>query len=158
MATRLSKELPYDASVDVVSAMLADPAFREAVLEAQHVSRGTVSIAGSQVRIEQVQAARGIPSFAMKLVGEEITIVQTETWTTSGSAEVDVAIPGKPVAISGTASVTPTASGGAVQTIDLSIKVSLPLVGGKLEKLFSHMLDKALEKEHETGIAWLARS
>ena len=37
MATSLRKELAYDASPDAVAAMLADAAFREEVLERQHV-------------------------------------------------------------------------------------------------------------------------
>ena len=33
-----------------------------------------------EVTIDQVQAADGIPSFAKKFVGDEINIVQAETW------------------------------------------------------------------------------
>ncbi len=158
MATRLSKQLHYDASVDAVAAMLAHPTFREAVLETQRVLRGSVSIEGSQVRIEQVQSAGRIPSFAKKFVGDEITIVQTESWTTPGAAEVRLAIPGKPSDIAGSATLAPGVSGGTVETIDLSIKVAIPLVGGKIEKLIAELFERALDKEHAAGIAWLARS
>ena len=37
-----------------------------------------------EVVIDQVQAARGIPSFAQKFVGDEINIVQRETWASIG--------------------------------------------------------------------------
>ena len=78
----INYELRYDgATAAQVYAMLQDPAFREQVCDFQRVQRRTVSITaageGMSVKLDQVQAARGIPSFAKKLVGEEINIVQT---------------------------------------------------------------------------------
>lgn len=156
MATQLRKELSYDASVEEVAAMLLDPAFRERVLAAQRVVRGSVSVEGSDVTIEQVWSAASIPSFARKFVGDEIVIVQEEMWGTPTAADVTVTIPGKPGDMSGTATLAPTSAGGAVETIDLTIKVGIPLVAGKIEKLIVDMLTKALDKEHATGVAWLA--
>ena len=39
----------------------------------------------------------------------------------------------------------------------MTIRVGIPLVAGKIEKLVAEMLGKALDKEHETGRDWLAR-
>jgi alpha-ketoglutarate-dependent taurine dioxygenase len=66
---KVTEELRYDgATIQQVNAMLADPAFREQVCEYQHVSRHTVQIKtsgrGMTVVVDQIQAARGIPSFA----------------------------------------------------------------------------------------------
>ena len=83
MSKRVVKELQYDASLDDVSAMLDDPAFREQVLADQQVLRSSVDITGDVVTVEQVQAAEGLPSFATKFVGDEITIIQRETWTSA---------------------------------------------------------------------------
>ena len=102
MSKRITHELTYDAPLADVAAMLADPAFREQVCDDQHVLRHEVSVSGSaedgdlEVTIDQVQAADGIPSFAKKFVGDEIVIVQTETWTSAHGADVELAIPGKP--------------------------------------------------------------
>ncbi len=157
MATKLSKELVYDASVEEVGAMLADPAFREEVLEALDVIRGSVAVEGSRITIEQVWTADSIPSFARKFVGDEIVIVQEESWATSSTADVRVTIPGKPGDMTGTTILEPSSTGGTTETVDMTIKVAIPLVGGKIEKLIASMLDKALDKEHRTGVAWLAR-
>jgi hypothetical protein len=156
MATSLRKELAYDAPPDAVAAMLADPAFREEVLERQHVLRGSASVDGSTVVVEQVQSAAGLPGFAQKFVGDEIVIVQTERWGTDTAADLHLAIPGKPGDIDGTLRLTP-AGAGTVEVVDLSVKVSIPLVGGKIEKLVAEMIAKALAKEHEVGREWLAR-
>lgn len=155
MATRLHKELRYDATAQAVRAMLMDPAFRERVLAAQRVLRGEVSVTGERVEIEQVLAADGIPSFARKFVGEEIVIHQREEWRSPGAADVQVRIPGKPGDIVGTATLAES-EGGAVERVDLEIRVSIPLVGGKIEALVGDLLGKALDKEHEIGVAWLA--
>ncbi len=158
MATQLRKELAYDAAPEEVAAMLHDLAFRDEVIAAQHVLRGSASAKGSDVTVEQVWSSERLPSMARKFVGAEILIVQEETWGTPTSADVLVTIAGQPGDISGTSSLDPSASGGTVQTVDLSIKVGIPFVAGKLEKMIADLLDKALDKEHRVGQEWLARS
>lgn len=156
MATSLRKELPYDASPDAVAAMLADPAFREEVLERQRVVRGSVTIEGEHVTIEQVQSAAGLPSFARKFVGDEIVILQREHWRTTTSADMHVTIPGKPGDMAGPLRLDEH-EGGTIEVVELAIKVSIPLVGGKIENLIAEMLGKALDKEHQVGQEWLSR-
>jgi hypothetical protein len=155
MSKRVVKELRYDASLDEVSAMLADPAFREQVLSDQKVLRGSADVTDGVVTIEQVQAAEGLPSFATKIVGDEIAIIQRETWTSPDHADVEVSIPGKPGEITGTTTLLGR-DGGTVQRVDLAVSVRIPLVGGKLEGLVVGLLEKALDKEQATGRAWLA--
>ena len=84
MSKRLVHEMAYDAPAEKVLAMLADPAFREEVCDYQRVLRREVTATetadGFEVTIDQYQAAQGIPSFDKKFVGDEINIVQTESW------------------------------------------------------------------------------
>lgn len=156
MATSLRKELPYDASPDAVAAMLTDVAFREEVLARQHVVRGSVTVEDRDVTIEQVWSATSLPSFARKVAGDEIVIVQEERWGAPTTADVRVTIPGKPGDMTGTTRLTP-AGDGTVQVVEMTIKVGIPLVGGKIEKLIADMLGKALDREHQVGREWLAR-
>jgi hypothetical protein len=160
MAKNLTHELTYDAPADAVAAMLADPAFREEVCEYQRVLRHSVSIErsgeGMEVLIDQVQAARGIPSFASKFVGEEINIVQHETWETMEASRIQVTIPGKPGEMSGTGRLDDS-GGSTVQTVRFDIRVGIPLVGGKIEGLISDLLLKALKAENKVGRDYLSR-
>ncbi len=156
MSTRLSKQLTYDAPAAAVAAMLDDAAFREEVLARQKVARGSVRIDGDLVRIEQVRPAGDIPSFARKLVGDEIVIVQTETWTSPTSADVELAIPGKPGEAVGTLRLVES-GGTTTQVMDLDLSVRVPLVGAKLEKLVAGLFSDALDVEHRVGVEWLAR-
>jgi hypothetical protein len=159
MATRLSYDLTYDASLTQVGEMLMDPAFRERVCDAQGAIRKTVSIGpdggGMKVVVDAVQLAQGIPGFAKKFVGDEIQLVQTEHWSDIENARVEVVIPGKPGQMSGT--VTLRESGGTTtETVAMEIRVNIPLVGGKIESLIADLLRKALRAENSVGRQYLA--
>ena len=139
MGKRVVKELVYDAPVEKVAAMLTDPTFREQVLARMKVLRGSASTQDGVVTIDQVQAARGVPSFVSKLIGEEIRILQVERWTSGDHADIDVTIPGKPGEMQGTVDLA--ASGGrTVETVDMEVTVRVPLVGGKMEAFVADML------------------
>ena len=156
MSTKLSKQLTYDAPAEAVTAMLDDPKFREAVLERQQVLRGSVDIDGDVATIEQVRSADGIPSFARTFVGDEIVIVQTETWTSPTAADLALAIAGTPGKAVGT--MTLTESGDTTtESIDLAVSVKIPLVGGKIEGMVADMIRVAFDVEHRVGVEWLAR-
>jgi hypothetical protein len=158
---KVSEELRYDgATLEQVHEMLATPAFREQVCDNQHVLRHTVQVERNgdamSVTIDQVQEARGIPGFAKKFVGDEINIVQSEDWTSAEKGNIHVTIPGKPGEMSGTAHLTQDPD-GTTETVNLTVKVNIPLVGGKIEGLIADLLSKALRAEHRTGVEWLAR-
>jgi hypothetical protein len=157
----IDHELRYEgATAEQVHAMLADESFREEVCAHQGVLRQTVTITprasggdggeGMDVRIDQVQSARGIPSFATRIVGNEINVVQTESWTSPTSATIDVAIPGKPGEMKGTIQVIEDPE-GTTERVRMEVKVGIPLVGGKLEGLVVDLLTKALRAENTVG-------
>lgn len=153
-------ELRYDgATLEQVYDMLSDPAFREQVCDAQHVRRHEVTAERQGDRltmtVDQVQSATGIPSFAKKFVGEEINIVQSEEWVSPAKGDIEVVIPGKPGDMSGTAHLTEDPD-GVTETVNLHVKVGIPLVGGKIEALIADLLTKALHVEHRVGRSYLS--
>jgi hypothetical protein len=157
---KLTQELRYDgASIDQVHEMLADPAFRERVCEFQRVIRHDVRIEATgdtmTVRIDQFQAADGVPAFARKFVGEEIHILHEEDWTAQEKGNLHISIPGKPGEMNGTALLTEDPE-GTTETVNMTIKVNIPLVGSKIEGLISELLTKAFRAEHHVGREWLA--
>jgi hypothetical protein len=158
MSTRLSYDLTYDAPLLEVGEMLMDAAFREQVCDAQLALRKTVSVSqdrgGMKVVVDMVQAAQGIPGFARKFVGDEIQLVQTEYWSDIETARVEVVIPGKPGQMSGTVTLR-EAGGTTTETVQMDIRVGIPLVGGKIESLISDLLRKALRVENSVGRQYL---
>lgn len=160
MSTTVTHQLTYDAPADRVTAMLADPAFREEVCDYMRVLRKTVTIeqtgAGMQVTIDQWQPTAGVPSFAKRIVGDETNIVQQEVWATPLSGEITVTIPGKPGEMSGTARIS-EADGVTTESVSMTVKVGIPLIGGKLEDFVGKMLLKALKAENTVGRDYLSR-
>lgn len=159
MTKRLTHELSYDAPLAQVAAMLRDPAFRDRVCARQRVLSHEVTITEdgdrADVQVERLQAVEGVPAVAAKVVGDEITIVHRELWHDLTSGDYTVGIPGKPGHIAGT--VTLAESGSlTVETVELDVSVSIPLIGGKLENVVIDLLKAALRTEHEIGVAHLS--
>jgi len=156
MSKQLSIDLTYDASVAEVAAMVADPAFRERVCDAQHALSRTVTVDGSTVSIVYTQKVAGVPSFATKFVGDTIEVHQDERWTDGFTrGDITVTLPGKPGDLAGTATLAER-GGQTVETVALTATVKVPLLAGKLEDLILGIFEKALKKEHQVGVAWLA--
>jgi hypothetical protein len=161
MATRIVHELTYEAPLADVTAMLADPAFREEVCVHQRATKHAVTIDGVQgdpmkVRIEYSQPTDRVPGFARKFVGAETDIVQSETWSSPERGDIHVTIPGKPGELTGTA-VLAEKDGVTTETVTLDITVKIPLVAGKIEALIGKIFGSAMRAENRVGQTWLAR-
>jgi uncharacterized protein DUF2505 len=161
MSTRLKHDMTYDAPLADVRAMLDDPIYREQVLEAQHNRRSSVVVevvdGNTTVVLDQVQRTDRIPSFARKFVGSELNIVQREVWMSTAYAELHVEIPGRPGQMVGSITLAEDA-GRTTETVDVEINVHVPLVGGKIEKLISDFLRKALGVEERVARAYLIQT
>ena len=156
---RVHHTLSYPGStVDEVFAMLGDPAFRKAVGNYQRVTDFSCEIeptdTGMQVRLEQAHGTDRIPAFAQRLVGSELRFVQTEAWKSPAGADLHVTIPGKPGEMVGSTFLTQSGE-GVTQEISLGVKVSIPLVGGKVEDLIAGFVGKAFDAEGKVGAKWL---
>jgi carbon monoxide dehydrogenase subunit G len=155
---KLRRELTFDASPADVLAMLTDPTYWDKVAVATSAisSATTVSTEGDATRVvvDQQQEVAGVPSFAKKFVGDSTQAIKTQVWR-GASSTFEVETPGKPTHISGTASVDAQGA-GSVLTYDLEVKASVPLIGGKLEKVVVDLTGEGFEKEQSIGSAWLA--
>lgn len=158
-AVKLTKDLTYDAPPAAVHAMLATPAFREAACAAQDVVSADVTITpdaagGMQVVVDQVQRTDDLPSFARTFAGATTRAIQRETWTGTDRATLEIEAPGSPATIRGTIRLAPSGT-GTVETVELEVKVKVPLVGGKLEKLLAERIVAGMDAEHAVGTTWL---
>jgi hypothetical protein len=156
---RVSQTLTYPGTtVEDVFAMFGDPAYRKAVADYQRVQDFACDItpngSGMQVRLEQAHGTDRIPSFAQKMVGDEIRLVQLETWSSPSAADIHVTIPGKPGEMEGGATLSQQGD-DVVEQVELSVKVSIPLIGGKLEGLVADFVGKAYAAENKVGVKWL---
>lgn len=151
--------LTYDATPDDVFAMLSDPAFREKVCAAQqvvkHDIRLTPSGRGFDLEMDQTQNTTGLPAIAKKIAGDTTDVVLKESWHDATGGTLEIVAPGKPTSASGTIKLA--LSGTATnETVELEIKVKVPLIGGKLEALMADTIKAGMDVEHTVGAAWLA--
>lgn len=155
---KFQHELTFNASLDDVRAMLVNPAFWDKVAGATGAfsSKTTVKDAGGSVETvtDEEQKVVGVPGFAKKFVGESTRAIKTLVWS-GDKASFSVDTPGKPTSLNGSATLS---SSGSTTTLryDLEVKASVPLIGGKLEKLVADLTVEGFGKEEATGVAWLA--
>ena len=157
-AMRLRHELAYDAPPPDVHAMLSDPLFWDKVAEATGALSSTATVhadgATTRIVVDHEQTVTGVPSFAKRFVGDSTRAITTQVWR-GQDAVVEVETPGKPTRIAGTATLAANGAGSTL-TYDLDVKASVPLVGGKLEKLVVDLTTEGFDKEQAVGAAWLA--
>lgn len=156
---RLTHTTTYDAPLADVHAMLVDPVFRERAARASGVLEVTVDVTteggSTRVSMDQVQPVQGVPSFATKFAGETTRAVVVEVWETPASCHLDITTPGKPTRITGGYHLSEM-GGRTTQQFEGECKVSVPLIGGKLEKVMGDLFVQGREAEAEAGRAWLA--
>jgi uncharacterized protein YndB with AHSA1/START domain len=155
---RFRHELTYDAPPAEVFAMLSDPAFREAGCAAADVVSADVTVErqgdGFSLTVERVDRTDGLPAFARTFAGDTTRSIQREVWADASGGTLDIEAPGKPSQVRGT--ITLEADGAATrETIELELRIKVPLVGGKLEKLLAEQVTAGIEAEQRAGIAYL---
>lgn len=156
---QLSHSAVYDAPLDQVYAMLTDPGFREYAARRSGVLEVTVDVTqhgeGHTVRMEQVQPVQGVPGFAKKFAGDSTDVVVEEVWSSPASATLVVETPGKPTRVEG--SFTLVEMGGrTTQKFEGTCSVTVPLIGGKLEKVMSSLFVEGREAETQAAHSWLS--
>jgi hypothetical protein len=152
-------ELAYDAGPDQVFEMLADPAFREAACAAQDVISADVELTrtgnGFSLTVDQQQRTDDLPSFARAFAGDSTQAIQREEWADTTGGTLKIEAPGKPSEIAGTITLRPEGS-RTVEIVELDVRIKVPLIGGKLEKLLADKVRSGMDSEHAVGVAWLA--
>jgi len=77
-----------------------------------------------------------MPDFAKKILGEYNAVIQQDTWNLkTGVGRLEVELKGVPLKIS--ADMKVSGSGNATVTFNWLVSCSIPLLGGKLEKLIA---------------------
>ncbi|WP_148613737.1 DUF2505 domain-containing protein [Nocardioides rubriscoriae] len=153
--------LTYDAPPAEVYAMLADPAFREKVCAAQEVVSHDLTLTptgdGFELVMHQVQNTAGLPAIAKKIAGDTTEVTLQESWRDPTGGTLEIITPGKPTGASGTIALAADGA-GTTETVELEIKVKVPLIGGKLESLMADNVRSGMDVEQTVGAAWLAGS
>ena len=157
-AMKFRHELTYDAPPDEVFAMLGDPVFREAACASADVISADIEIErvgdGFSLVIDRVQRTDDLPAFARTFAGDTTRAIQREEWADATSGSMRIEAPGKPSEVKGTITLEP--DGDRTRwVIELDLKIKVPLIGGKLEKLLAEQVTAGIEAEQRAGNAYL---
>jgi hypothetical protein len=106
------------------------------------------------VTVDQIQPTDGVPSFARKFAGETTHAIQVESWSSPTTATMTVTTPGRPTELRGTY-VLAESGGRTTQTFEGEVKVKVPLIKDRLEKLMAQLFVEGREKEQAVAAAWL---
>jgi hypothetical protein len=107
--------------------------------------------------LRQTVDAADLPSVARKVVRGDLVIERTEAWSASGeryAGDIQAHVPGTPASVHGTMLLTDTADGSEL-VLGGSVKVGVPLIGGKLEDMIVDQLGRLLRAEAKFTQRWL---
>jgi hypothetical protein len=162
----LSAQAQYDATVQHVAAMLADPEFVEAKVRASGATSQQVDVVGSSDEAFTVTTRRqmpttSIPSQFRSFVGASLEVRQVEAWEGpepgARRGTVVVEVTGAPVRLTGTMHLSTGPDGGTAHRYDGELKASIPLFGAAVEEAMAAAVHDAIAAEERVATAWLAR-
>jgi hypothetical protein len=144
----------YDADVETVYRLISDPAFIERKYSAQGATDISIESADDEGAVKNEITRKvtiDLPGFAKKVMSPTNTMVQNEQWSPADASgqrvcAYTIEVHGVPSRIAGTVTLSPDA-GGTRQDIEADVKVSIPLLGGKLEKFAIESGTKQLADE-----------
>ncbi|GFG63429.1 hypothetical protein MKUB_09190 [Mycobacterium kubicae] len=163
----------YDGSVEQVHRAFHDPDYWKGRLAETPVDIATIESlrlggeSGDDDTIEvvtlQTVCSHNLPGLVTQLHRGDLCVRREEIWgpVTDGIATASIkgSIVDAPVSLSGTAVLAPVAeSGGSRMTLQLSIHVRIPLIGGKLESLIGNELGQLVTIEQRFTTHWVANN
>jgi len=155
---KFTERFEYPADPEQVFGLISDQTFREQSCERQGARDYTVTVEpqGDTTTVTIVRTMESdMPDFIKKLTGDAVTVTQIEKWgpadaAGSRTAEVSVDIHGQPARMQGTSTI---AAHGATTTmsVDGDVKVSIPLIGRRIEPEVAKAISASLKDEVEYG-------
>lgn len=156
--------ITYPADPTRTAQMLASPAYQEgriaraglddASVDVAQRGQGFVSTISGNIQPSQ------LPSVASRFVRSAVSFSVAESWGEpkddgSRSGGYDVTIKNAPVKVSATSTMSPAGEATTV-TVDVDLKVTVPLVGKTIEEKAMSMVGRVVADEERRATAWLA--
>ncbi|MDX8055336.1 DUF2505 domain-containing protein [Lentzea sp. BCCO 10_0798] len=159
MARRIEHHTTSPHSAEKVFGAMVDETYlrdRLAAIGGKDAQLVTYSSTGEKTsyQLKQGVPAEHVPSAVKAALGGDLVIQRTETWA-AGAGTVEVAVNGVPSRLDGSFTILDNGSGAKV-TLSGEVKVSIPFLGGKIEKLIAEQVAVLLDKESEFTSQWLA--
>jgi hypothetical protein len=154
---------PYTA--DEVYATMVDPAYLRARLEriggpGAALLEHSADVQGARYRLRLGLDAGDLPSVVRSVMAGNVTIERDERWTRQDSGrylgEVAVTIVNAPASATGGMRLRDLPDGGCELNVRADVRVSVPLIGGKIEGVVGEQVQRLLAAETAFTQTWLA--
>lgn len=164
MSKKISETMSYpEASCEEVFTMFIDEDYIAAKLNGTGGSDLDISVVaeGSDTLVSAKRSLPAqVPSFMKSFVGDSIRVEEDSRWSPADdlgarTAATTLEFVGTPAKVSGTLDLRPAGSGCEV-LVNFDVKASVPLVGGKIEGVIADQIARAINKENEIGLEFLA--
>lgn len=155
----------FHAPARDVAALYASPEYSKTRGAAVGVHDSTVAVTGTAdegftVTTTMPAPIHKIPEKYRRFVGAGMSVTEVQKWSPradgSYDGEISMTVTGAPASLKGTFTVTP-AGGGSRMDIDAALKVSVPLVGGQIEKTAEPYVAQVFAKEEKNANAALRK-
>ena len=141
-------------------ARLADIPVDDARLELLRVGGESGNDGTIDVITLQVVHSHHLPALVKQLHRGDLCVRREETWgpltDRAATASIVGTIVTTPVHVSGTAELSPIARSAARLAYRLSVKVNIPIIGGKVERLIGTQLAELVSREQRLTAEWIA--
>ena len=156
MSKPLSASVEVPADVETTFAVLTGPSWPELMAErlrdGSRLLEATTSPDGAARLVVSRRLPDGIPGFLSAFVPQDGRITQTDVWgpAVDGARRGtwSVAFPGSPGEVSGETAVEPTGE-GARWSVTGTVRIKIPLVGGKAEGLLAPLVEELVRRQGE---------
>jgi hypothetical protein len=152
-------------SADEVYATMVDPHFLRARLEqiggpGAGLLEHSADVKGARYLLRLGLDAKDLPSAVRTVLPGDLTIERSERWTRQDSGrylgDVEVMIPGAPASATGGMRLRDLPDGGSELNVRADVRVSVPLIGGKIEGVVGEQVQRLLAAETAFAETWLS--
>lgn len=159
MARRIEHRSDFGHPADRVHAAMTDESClreRLAAIGGRHSELVSYASNGSTTKVVMRQGIdpEYLPSVVRRVAPDGVTIERTETWDDGRSGAIHAAVHGMPGSFNGRTTLADTA-GGSELVLQGDIRVSVPLIGGKIESVIAEQLGRLLRTEAKFTNRWL---
>jgi hypothetical protein len=155
----------FDAPIGDVWAMMIDPAAH--IAKAERAGHENVTIVEEQLDETGLLIRMGrdvtieLPGFAKNLMHPRNHVVSTDEWRDRGDGTYGGSFStqfrsGAPLDLHGTTHMEPAGDDRTSYTVEIELKVKVPMLGKKLERWAGDDVEAQIDNEFAAGDEWLA--
>ncbi|ORM34396.1 DUF2505 domain-containing protein [Williamsia sp. 1135] len=165
MATKLRHSLDFSCPpAQFAAAITSEQYWRDLVAnvaaDVSELESFTATDDEVRVVLQQRVPEKNLPSVITKIRKGDLEIARTVVWSVDGdevtNGTFSAVVTGAPAKVNGTQTLVSTATGAQV-IFDGSVEVSIPFVGGKIEKQIAKEVQALIDAERDYTVNWIGQ-